>query len=158
MKLFTIVYLAIMMYLCAGCGKVQCTSTPDLAFRFENTSFADTVTDTGVSVGKYDKGTNFAALVDTVTPYSIYGYPSPKFTFNIAVGKDFYNYDYLITLFPSNRQYKLRALFTHQGHIPSPIGFMATSCTNALSFVLNDSAYTIPQENFSYGTEVDVRY
>jgi len=103
-----------------------------------------TVPDTTAMLVKYNKGSSFSEVSEIFQPIYLMKEDIQNKSMEFPLkGKETYDYDWKITLKPSNRVYTISAA-SHES---------ATSkthhCTNTVSYKINDSLVTVPGNPYS---------
>ncbi len=144
-----------------SCSRVRClTPIPYMEFVSDSS-----IPDTGANVVAYKKGGNFTDMVNSynntplVTQYS----PTTKYLdFGVSGNNpyDIYDYDWIITLIPSGKVYKLTN-FAHGNSSYRNYGEVRDNCVNSVSCTVNGSPYKInpPSTNSSSAnTPLQINY
>ena len=154
----------------AACRKnVSCFNAKNYDLQFYTTSLADTITDTGASIVKYGPGSNFLALVDSVpgiivlSNFSAYyvGRFAQQYIPYTIYSSDIYSTDLLITLYPSGRVYRMKNI-AHDNRTMSEKNTDNYSCTDNITYEVNDSPYVCAAQTFNQGVAtkaiMNIRY
>lgn len=145
-----------------SCKRPQCL-TPGVSILLVS---ADSIPDTIENVVIYKKGSGFSKVVDSFnTPlFSLSsGSTSNPNNKGIGVGYQTYNiysYDWMFTLFPSGKVYKLTN-FSHSNDHDAGYGEITENCVNSVSCNINDSTYKVspaPTNDWSTSTALFVKY
>ncbi len=141
----------------ASCKKAIDCDTPNIRRVVFYTNVSTyTIPDTTALLVKCNKGSGFSEVSEIYPPIYLTKIDNTKQLDFPDKGKDTYDYDWQITLKPSNRVYKLTKL-EHES---------ATSkthhCTNTVSFKVNDSAVSVPGNPYSstpyYTSDIQIEY
>jgi hypothetical protein len=115
------------------------------------------VPDTSAVVNKFRKGSDFGQLSETFPAVKLVKVGVTDKSMEIPMkGEETYDYDWQITLKPSNRVYYISKI-SHES---------ATSkthyCTNTVTYKLNDSLVTVPGNPYStvpyYPSDIHIQY
>jgi len=157
----TIIALVLLSSYFFSCSKVHCL-TPSVGIALSST---DSIPDTIENVIQYEKGSGFTRIVDSLKniPLIVGFFPHSKYIVLDTSSNQLinvYSYDWMITLFPSGKIYKLTN-FSHSNDHYENYGVVKDNCVNSVSCVINDSTYKIAPEStnsWSASTTLFVNY
>ena len=120
-----------------SCTKCTCDSRTIDGISLMN---YDSTADTIATVDAYEKGTNFSTLVNAYGNQKIDSWGVVGFNFGDA-------YDYIITILPAGKQYKLKNISYGSNSSSSVLpGFgPCDQCYTSVSYTINDSVRNAPQ-------------
>ncbi len=158
--IIALVFVAFSSYF-VSCSKVHCL-TPSVGIAL---SSADSIPDTIENVIQYEKGSGFTRIVDSLKniPLIVGFFPHSKYIVLDTSRNQIinvYSYDWIITLSPSGKIYKLTN-FSHTNDHYENFGVVKDNCVNSVSCVINDSTYKISPESTnssSASTTLFVKY
>lgn len=114
------------------------------------------VPDTTALLVKYRKGSSFADLSEKFPPILLMKVDQNKVMEFPLKGEETYDYDWTITLKPSNRVYKITAV-DHESTTSK-----THHCTNGVSYKVNDSLVKVPGNPYSttpyYVSDIMIEY
>jgi hypothetical protein len=147
--LITIIYFG-------SCKKINCSTPVIKHVLFYSSLSTNVVPDTAAQLDKYRKGSLFNLLADEYININL-----TKVDFNRQMdfpdkGADVYDYDWLITLKPSGRVYKITEI-KHESSTSK-----TSDCTNTVTYKVNDSLFTVPGNPYSsipnFPSDIQIQY
>lgn len=140
-----------------ACKKSVNCSTPIIGkVMFYSSISTSVVPDSSVTLVKYKKGSKFSMLSEIYMNIHLSAIDFNKRMDFPDKGEDTYDYDWEITMHPSNKVYRISDI----SHLSSSSS--TNECTNTVSYKINDSSITIPGNPYSsvpnYVSDIQIKY
>jgi len=134
--------LSIIAFL-GSCKTINCTTPVISKIVFYSSISTNLIPDSTATLVKSTKGTNFAQIAEIYPTINLTRIDYNKRLTLPDKGNDTYDYDWMVTLHPSNRTYKITKI-SHES-----LTSKSSDCTNTVSYKINDSLVTVPGNPYS---------